>query len=392
LAKKEKIFDFKELERVTRLAYVGMTKNGCDKTRTAFYSTVKDLAYAILYVNKWGETYSLDIHETAYEYSVYLFERVMTEKFIPKKDIDKFPWIEYIKLNIKHVIHTSLKDDNRWQDLISDFQFFVDNETEYLDSTVQVAVSLDDNLYKTQVSRKIYDAISIFYSREEIARMMPMAMEVISNGTGLNGKTPPDLQNFCVTLVALSKRCVSEQGDPVRSPTNASLQKMLKSSLRSSIFLSAVANSDIFPKELLLTQDIDSLYRLVQVCGGQTIRIPYVEELDSLLCAVVAVSKIVMEGKEIEKAISDAKENCDLVMTKQINIKHFVAKLTQTFDTFTEDKEQKPLIELLLGSLRTLNDSLDPSESQDELSGAITTLSSRLASIPKLKGNEVQYG
>lgn len=392
MQQKNKNFDFKELEHLTRVAYIDLAENSSNSSRTEFYKSVKNLCYAILFVNKWGKKYDINMEDTSHEYAVYLFERVITGNFTPEKNPEVFPWIAYIKLNVKHVIHENRKEDTRWHDLLDDFHFFVDNEMDCLDSTVQLEPTLDEDLYKKRTSKKIYSAVSIFYTREEIHRMMPMAMEVIANGTGFNGKTPPDLQNFCVTLVALAKRSVSEQGEPVENATNSSLQKMLKSSLRSSIFLSAVANSNIFPKELLLTQDIDSLFRLVQVCGGQTIRVPFAEELDSLLCAVVAASKVVAEGKGVDKAISDAKESCDLHMTKQINIKHFVSKLTKTFDTFKEDKEQKPLIDLLLGSLKNLNDALDPSESHDELSGAISTLSSRLDAIPKLKGNEVQYG
>ena len=223
--------------------------------------------------------------------------------------------------------------------------------------------------------------------------MLPMAMEVIANGTGFNGKTPQDLQSFCVTLVALSKRLVADQYPKSRdiSSNAPSVQKLLKSSLRSSIFLSAVANSEMFPKELLLSLDIDSLYRLVQVCGGQSIRVPFAEELDSLLCAVVSTSKIITEGKDIDKAISDAKEACGLTMTKQINIRYFVSKLTKTFDIFKEDEQKKPLIEVLLGSLKTLTDSLDPSETKDELATVIAEINLRMDSVPKLK-TEVQYG
>ena len=389
-------FDFKTLEASTRKAFCQFCGKDSAESRTSFFESVRDLTYAILSVSKLVDKDKHHPEEIAYEYAIYLFERVITGKFKPKQDPHDFPWTQYIKLNVKHVIFSIHKADKDWQDLLEDFQFFVQNEGEFLDETVQVDRPLDDMLYKKETAKHILNAIKVYYSYDEIQRLLPMAMELIlaGNSYAFSSRVPTDLRTFCITLVSVTKRYAIENP---RNKYSGDTDKLLKSSLRSTLFLSAIANNDFFPKELLLTLDIDSLSRLIQVCGGRTIRIPFPQELDSLLCSVVAVSRIIKEGKEIECAISDTKSNSDFNLSRQINIQEFVTKMVDVFATFKEDRRSKPLVSMLIESVRSLEKAVrDVSTIEEtkltELSKILDDFSSAVESLPKYKVEGIQYG
>lgn len=381
-----KKFDLKSLESSLRQAYIDFKYEDSEKTRVSFFEATKDLSFAIVSISDWIDKAEFDPDEIAYEYAIYLFERVITDKFKPKFDEKSFPWTSYVKLNIKHIVHGEIKKSERWKDVLSDFQFFIDNEPHYLDSTIELQKPLIDEFYKKEISDQIFKSLNLFYTKEEISRMLPLAMEVISSSSGYNSKMPEDLHCFCLTLISLSKRLCSAESES--NPRSKDMKKLLKSSLRSSVFLSTITNSDFFPRELLLSLDIDSLFRLVRVCGGQTIRIPRPQELDSLLCAVVALSKMIDEGKEANKSISDAKESFDLILTRKINLKGLVAKLADTFSIFNEDPETEPMVSVLIDSIKSLSDTIDGQVYEEsELSQTIENFEKTL---PKL--SEVGYG
>jgi hypothetical protein len=389
LSKKTYQFDFKALELATRKAYCQICEDDTADARTEFFQAVRELTYAIVCVTKSIDRNKFDPEEIAYEYSIYLFERMLTGKFRPKKDPKTLPWTKYISLNVKHVIYTIHKNDTDWQNLLEDFQFFVENANEFLDETVQVDKPLDEQLYKKETSSRVLDALKVFYSVEDVKRMLPLAMELVMSGSrAYSDRVPTDLRAFCITLVSVSKRLASE--NPRQKKVDQ--ERFLKSSMRSTLFLSAIANSDFFPKELLLTLDIDSLSRLVQVCGGKTIRIPFPEELDSLLCSVVAVSRIIKEGKDIERAIQDTKSSSDFNLSRQINIQEFVSRLVDTFTTFKEDPKSQPLVSMLIDSVRSLEKTVSDVSEKNKTKEALDGLEEALKSIPKLKVEGVQYG
>jgi hypothetical protein len=116
-----------------------------------------------------------------------------------------------------------------------------------------------------------------------------------------------------------------------------------------------VVHAKFFPQELLLALDVDSMYRLVAVLGGKKIRIPTARELDSLIGAVVSVSKMVLEGKPLNKSLQESKEDLNLVFSDKVNIQYFVSKCLESFNIFDADKPSSPLINILANSIKTLD-------------------------------------
>jgi hypothetical protein len=113
-------------------------------------------------------------------------------------------------------------------------------------------------------------------------------------------------------------------------------------------------NAKFFPREFLLALDIDSLYRLVQIAGGKRLKIPTPRDLNTLIGAVVSVSKMVMEGKDLRESVNTSKKDFDLVFSHEVNIHNFVGKIINSMDLFGEDAETEPMISMLVLSIKSL--------------------------------------
>ena len=353
--------DFPALEWKLEKAYRSFCLSNCNCSRTELYSAIKEIAYGILQVGEDWKDKNIDWESTSYEYALYLLERIMVGKFRPSYDSDKFPWSVYINKNLKHVVETC-REDNVWHELVKDLEYLVDQRSEALDRIADTSGDQEDFIWEKQLSVNLYKSLRIFYSSKEIRRLLPIAIDLISSDeyNFSNRGMSKDIKDFVMVLIALSKR-LSVDYDAKRfyEVPKAEFKKAMSASVRSSLFLSTVTNSNIFPKELLLSLDIDSLYRLVQVSGGRYVRIPNQNELDSLMAAVLSVSKRILEGKKIDDSLNVAKKDLNLMFSKQINIQEFVTKMVKTIEIHGEDKESEPLIKLLSNSLKNVDTLVD---------------------------------
>lgn len=353
-------YNFRQLEDDILLAFENWKKEDDSSTRTLMFTTVRDLAYANLVVGKY-EKYNLDYEEVAYEYGLYMFERIITGSFTftPKGDHaeKRFPFNLYVKRNIKHVIFT-LRKKSSWQDLLSDLEFLVDGEvfgeSDIPDREDPVDKTFDQFLY----ARKLLTSLNIFYSEEEIKRLLGISLEMIyeNNRYFVPRNAPEDIKDFTLVLIALSKRLVRDHNINfgIDIPKK-DLSKVMAAAVRSTVFLSAVVNSNFFPRELLITLDIDSLYRLVNVCGGQTIKVPSLRELDTVIGSTVAVGKMIMEGKDYNQSIQESKNNLGLVFTNTVNTQFFISKLLEVYDIYKDDPQSSPVISILAMSIKSLD-------------------------------------
>jgi len=353
--------DFPSLEWKLEKAYRSFCLSNCNCSRTELYSAIKEIAYGILQVGEDWKDKNIDWESTSYEYALYLLERIMVGKFRPSYDSDKFPWSVYINKNLKHVVETC-REDNVWHELVKDLEYLVDQRSEALDRIADTSGDQEDFIWEKQLSVNLYKSLRIFYSSKEIRRLLPIAIDLISSDeyNFSNRGMSKDIKDFVMVLIALSKRLsVDHDAKRFYEVPKSEFKKAMSASVRSSLFLSTVTNSNIFPKELLLSLDIDSLYRLVQVSGGRYVRIPNQNELDSLMAAVLSVSKRILEGKKIDDSLNVAKKDLNLMFSKQINIQEFVTKMVKTIEIHGEDKESEPLIKLLSNSLKNVDTLVD---------------------------------
>jgi hypothetical protein len=354
-------FDLKSLEDSALAAYAAWESEDSDVTRTQLFLRVKDLAFAVCSVGKYRNM-EIDFDEVAHEYSLYLFRRIVIKGFKLHGVTGRFPLQHYMRKNILRVLF-DVKDSHKKKndhllELVEDLEFFVDS-----DPSVQANDNMHVETQKKLVSRstlasKLFLALRLYYKDSEIRRLLPLASELIfaDPHSFINDKLPTDLKDFTIVLIAQAKTICTE--DNIHFGMNVKkkdLSRALAASVRSTVFLSTVINSEFFPRELLLTLDFDSLYRLVSCFGGKTIRIPNQQVLDSMLGATIVASKYALTGKMPARSIAHAKQEFDLVFTAQASIQHFVSKALEVFQVHGHPKSSEPMINILSSSVAAMD-------------------------------------
>jgi len=360
LRSKKKVyrFDLTQLEKELHTAYLNYEKKDNEDTRTELFKKIYDLAFAILNVGTHIKT-GTDHEENAYEYALYLFERIVTKNFIPDHS-GGMPWQRYIDLNIRHIVYTRRENNNEsWLDFIDDMEFLLSKIERYDDifSVEKATAKLDRN----EMAKKLYESLKIFYNENEIERLLPLSIELIySDGRRLISKNVPnDIKDFTMVIISMAKRLASNYNIESNDLSTNDLRKILASTTRSSVFLSSVINSSFFPKELLFGLDIDSIYRLVNIAGGKKIRIPTQWELNTLVGTVVAASKMIIDNKTDKQSLQESKKDYDLVFSFGINVQNLVSKIVKTLDIFSEDPKSGPLINTVFLSISNASSLLD---------------------------------
>lgn len=358
---KKKIYSYnlRALEDKVLLAYSNWEKDDTQATRTEIYNTVKEIAYAILDVGNFAK-YGIDFEKGSYEYSIYLFERIIRGrfKFIPH-DGKRFPVQNYISKNIRYIV-LNKREDVVWQDAVQDLEHLIDKSTpQDLLNSIECprnnqSVVLDRTIY----AKRLYNTLRIYYSHEEISSNLPISLDLLYDNTKsiMSIKADTNLKDFCLILVASAKRLVKDENlnYSYNDITKNNLKQVMSSATRSTLFLSTVVNSQFFPKELLLALDIDSLYRLVALCGGHMIKIPSQRELDTLIGSTVAASRIIMDGKQPNIALNDVKNDMGLTFVN-INIQKFISKQIECYNVYNDTGTSNPLINLLVMSVKSLD-------------------------------------
>ena len=150
--KKKYTYDLIKLEDNLTEAYLAQQEEDNEQTRTDLFINIKAIAFAILNVGNYSK-YGIDFENTSYEYGLYLFERIITDRFIPEYD-DRFPWQKYISKNINHIIFTK-RDDLSWQDLITDLEFLLADD-ERMQELVKDTVTPEQLFDRHVMAEKLY--------------------------------------------------------------------------------------------------------------------------------------------------------------------------------------------------------------------------------------------
>lgn len=350
--------NFKALEDSLTESLLDCLSDSSQENRARFFSLTKEAAFAIL--SSGPQWKGLDFDRISYEYALYLFERVITGSFKPQYE-GRLPWGAYIAQSIKHVINKQRNEEN-WSTVVEDVQTILDANSTSVNGDLGLPKNdLERITSRTFLSYKLLESLRIFYSEDEIKRLYPLSMDILSSSTAssldylVSKSAPSDVQDFLAVLISMSKRLVSIHN--IAQGSEVSLSKMKKAidiSVRSTVFLSSVVNSDFFSRDLLLALDIDSLYRLIYIAGGTEIRIPTLRELDSLLGAVLTVSGVVLGDEEAKKTLNKSRRDFELVFSKKINMDSFVSNMLQSFDLFREEEGSDSLMNLVLVGMESL--------------------------------------
>lgn len=360
-------FDFIQLEKDIDVAYEKYMEEETEETKKNLYLTIKEIAYGILKVDKGWATYNLNYETVSYEYAAYLIEKILSGIFVREIRRDKFPWQHYISKNLKHVVITK-REDEEWHNLIDDTKFLLDDLTN--DNIFDKEENGQEHIFsRNDLCKRLLKSLKIFYTMDEIKRLYPLAIEYIDRegGTyrhGINrvfrsgpGKRvlPKDIREFNSILIALAKRLLKDENVKRVDPFyGGNFSKIMSGSIRSSVFLASIVNADFFPRELFLALDIDSLYRLVNISGGETIKIPTQNELETLLGAVIQISKNIIKDEKLDKYLNTNKEDLELIFSRKISLQAFTSKILESLELFQVDKETEPLVNLLIKSLESV--------------------------------------
>ncbi len=347
-------------------------------TATEMFLKIKELCkIALISQNYIKKVPGINIEQISYEHSTLLFEKLITGRLIPISNknnvkIKRFPWMKYVILTIKDSIRANRDDSYNDIDLFLDIDLY--NYLSFKDNEYNPSLQIDKDFISQQHTEqnterrfnkkicidKLYKGLLMFYSKDEIKRMYPISANYIYNQKYLNSRKsiPKEISVFISILISLAKRLTHHLYESTPNELgfvkSKNLEQITNSTIRSSVFITAaMSDNNAFPKELLLSLDIESLYRLCTIKGGQSIKIPTLEHLDSLVGAVVVVSNKLINNKNVK--IKTIKKKLNLNLTKTVSFDKLVENILFATSNFS-DPSTEPLIVSLLGSVKKLEE------------------------------------
>jgi hypothetical protein len=356
--------------------------------------SIQELSFAILEIGKKWKKFNIDREAASWEYTTYLMMRVLKGEFpmIPKTKVtgqavvnkDRFPLQKYIDINLQHIVARIANEgeNDRWLSAVEDISDLVWTDTADSEKYSSNGKKTDPNYIFEILDRKNYaenliQSLLMFYPIEEVRFKLPLAMnflgQVVPNNKN-SAHVPEDIKTFIKILVPLAKRVVRDSDVKMSVSTifnqDQDPTEILRASVNSSIFLSTIANTDLIDRRLLMSMDIDSLYRLSHIAGGETIKIPKASDIDSVIGVVTAISDGLLSGKDPMKVISSVKKKWDLNFVVNKPLKDVVHNMVKSYMLLGEDGRTESLVGKLLvthkgmdGMIKALTDSLKKSDS-----------------------------
>ncbi len=377
-------YNFPEMENRISTAYAcfcfehgkGQASEG---TKTELYEAIKVLTDVILQDRNLN-TKRMNKEEIAYEYTVDLYERLVTGALKPKRrdgllwgPLDRFAWNEYIRQNIKRTIDNMGKN-TLWSDIIIELDA-VPSEEDLKDRTQDVWFekedSLNTNIDKDKLSVKIYKYLQGFYVDEEINRLWPLASELYfrDGDKAIPDNLPDYITNFMRIGLGGARRLAKQYNIrfPLDEVSVKALKQAEKSMAFSTLFLSEVIDEKQIDRNLLLACDINTLYTLSHLSGGRKVEIPTIRKLESVQAAVKIVSRMIIDGKNFpDLRYEKGKEKLDglidltvgefnLIFANKKDTRYIASKMIETYNLHPYDTKGDPTIDLLIVASKALN-------------------------------------
>jgi hypothetical protein len=316
-------FNLIRLEKNLNDSYQDFVKSENDKTRSKLFEDIYHMAIAIVTINKYNH---IEIKEVANEYSLRLYERIVIGSFRFRSENNHIPFTQYIKLNIRDVV---FPNKNNHIDILEDLK--------------KSSTGEDIKTSRKLVVDEIVNILKGLYGKE-FDRLLPIALESVCRTLHqpINPKLPRDIYNFTITMIGVAKRLTDDYTE-VQNTIN----------LKSSLLLLTLLETDLVPKELILSLDLKSLYRLSTIAGGTKIKIPTLRQLESLINASNATIKVI-NGEGVIDASEASKKELGLVLSNRTDVVDIIKKVNKIYESIKPDGNTEPLIEALLLSQNAL--------------------------------------
>ena len=274
-------FNFRELELKLQTSYNEFIKdfNNQENFSNIFYD-VKNLAFGILTVGKIWVNYEVDYDSVAYEYSTHLIERIITGKFVVNPDRydkdNKFGWHNYIRLNIRDIIGRKFASPDNTSNISIDelkevYEDVANHDAHLVDSDICDEIEIET--HNKFVASKCSKYLKMIYGdRYYILTSKFLSLEVYN----VDDITDEELKEFVKISLVLFKRLYESYN--LTDVCISNVRKVFNSTL----YLASILSNEE-DKRLYISLDLANLYRLALSNGGETIRVPTVEELDELI-------------------------------------------------------------------------------------------------------------
>lgn len=340
--------NLRELEESLNSSYSGYLKKDNSSTRDSLFMSIRNLAVGIATVEKAPKKYNMELDEIGNEYALRLFERIVVSGFRFHTETGRVPFTQYVRLNLKDVLISDFRNNH--------LQLHPDMEVLCDQVSMGRVDTNPDRFSKSYVAEKIYRGLLLFYKKNEVKKYLNLALDVVYRNKHQpipHDKLPRDLRDFTIVLISVAKRMAYES-EISYMDGHTDVKKAMASSIRSSVFIASVTQAEAFPRELLLSLDLESLYRLCTVSGGRKIKVPTLRQLDTIVGAIGGVSDYIMEGKPYQETLKKSKTDLDLVFSSKTNMHHFISKAIETFDLKDGEVSQEPLIKVLSTSKKAI--------------------------------------
>jgi len=346
--KKKKRFDLIDLEAKCMQAYLGFinTDPPSKQERDTLFLAIYNLTFGIMSVSRYVARARVQDHveEMAQTYTLSLFSRINAGFRFTFED--KIPFQKYIDLNMKQIVSCTSYEQSSYSaiedlaDLVVHQNFQDDEEDGKQDYEERCIV------------RKIYKVLNVYYTPNQIRRYLPLAIEFLdkSKSLVLGKDIPLAYRDFTNTLLAVAFKVCEDNNIKDYISTmkpQSDLAQILSASVRSSVFLHSIVNTEIIDPTLLVSLDMSSLSRLISVAGGKKIKIPTEATFDRVLTSVLAISEGVVSGKEPLDALKSL-STCGIpIYKKDVTLQKYVQNISKTMELKAIDSETEPLIGVL---------------------------------------------
>jgi hypothetical protein len=304
-----------------------------------FYRSVTNLAFGVFSVNppKYFVNYTIDPYDEACAYALYLTDRVRLHS-IDWDHRSRNAWTSYIRLNTKYVYSTlpnsrlrELSFDSLIEELDRKLATGTTNPETPLANPV---IYLDGSkLARGEFFENLFDLLSTYYSQENLKRYLPIVTSAMIHGF----RVSDDILQFKNCFLVLSRRLLHHYSDSVVLE-RLSLDKSIDKSTIILILLSYLTNNSsnsLIPYKLTTSLDFHNLIRLASVAGGETITVPTLDDIESMVASCIALSSVIFEGTSVKESRYVAK--------KFLNFKKDVRRLNKFIKSMEESLNAKNL-------------------------------------------------
>lgn len=324
-------FNFKQMEDEINLVYSEIRVAELDGrtedykvSLSKMYRLLADMLFGILVVNppEYFVKNNVDFYEESCSYALVILNRIKNKKINWDYSV-RHAWTWYVRVTARYFHYGYPKHQNLeisldevmedWESILS--SNFVEDEEEI--KPYVFYQDFDSFLHK-QLITKVLFLLEMYFDKEDIRKSIPLILFSLQFKTEL----PPNLEVMKGLFIVLLKRIISKYSD-VESVLPSSISSSIDKSTITLILLMYLTSEDnqIIPMELMASMDFFSLVRLSAFIGGQEIRIPTVDEIESVVASAVALSSMLTEGIDSKNARRGAK--------RYVGYKHDIRRLNR---------------------------------------------------------------